>query len=496
LLDEFMEENEQPLTYEELSEHLSERTLNYFDLQYLFRALDHRGYLPLEEPQDRALRDVLGNSNTDGNQAPQSAANQYFQSISDHDLLSAEDEVRLFRALEKGGEWLRQAVLSTPFAADEFRLEVDEIVREDRSVKNVLDVSRTEKMSNEREQNLLERIRSVADDVPTVAEKLRNHVDSGETDHTRGIETTLRQELIAEFSRLDLDRSLLGEWSSTLRHHPDRAGLSESSNRMLGEILSFVEFYRDHFRNRIVASNLKLVVSQVSNYLNRGLSYMDLVQEGNLGLLEAIKGFDYQKGYKFSTYATWWIRQAMQRAVHQKTGIINIPVHRREEMAKVLDARETLRQELKRQPDRSEIAEKLNWSEEKVERTLSVQDQTLSLESSRDEDDRDLLEEVENTGVPEVEAPLTAKQLREEINRLLSEYDWRKQQIIRMRFGLDDRNQRTLNEIGELVDLSKERVRQIEKEILADLKERAQERDLHAFLDTREPSTNGSPDAE
>jgi RNA polymerase primary sigma factor len=492
LVDEFLEKYERPLSYEDLSKYLSGCNVDFFDLQFFFCSLDHRDLLPLEESEDRALRDVLGNSDGSANQNSKSAANQYFHSISDHDLLSADDEVRLFRALEKGEEWLRQAVLSTIYAVEQFGAEVDVIVRENRSVKNVIDVSRTEKISEEREQRYLETVRSVSEDAPVLADKLRKYDEA----ESWGIETTLRQELIAEFSRLEVDRSLIDEWSTKLRENPQWAGLSESSNQLLGEALSFLEFYRNHFRNRIVASNLKLVVSQVSNYLNRGLSYMDLVQEGNLGLLEAIKGFDYQKGYKFSTYATWWIRQAMQRAVHQKTGIINIPVHRREEMAKVLDARETLRQELKRKPDWNEIAEKLNWSEEKVERILSVQDRTISLETSREEDDRDLLEEIENTGSTEVKAPLMVQQLRDEINELLSDYDWRKQQIIRMRFGLDDRNQRTLREIGELVDLSKERVRQIEKEILANLRERARERDLQAFLDSREPNQNGSSEDE
>lgn len=473
---EYLVDNEQ-LTYENLSEHVGDRDVDVFDLEDLFRYLGETDRVIESAGENRPLREVLGNPNTSSDQPVSSTANQYYESISDHDLLSAEEEVSLFRSLEEGRVWEERTALGTVYAAERFDEEVRRVLDRDLSVKNVVDISRTESLSDEREEQLLDTVRDVAGEVVSVADRLREHAKE-----SIDLERVLRRELLEQFDRIEVDRSLLSEWAANLREDEGQAGLSSTSNDLAGRVLDFADYHRNHYRNRIVASNLKLVVSQVKNYLDRGLSYMDLVQEGNLGLLEAIKGFEYEKGYKFSTYATWWIRQAMQRAIHQKKGVINIPVHRREEMAKVFNAREKLRQEIKGQPDREDIAEKLNWSTEKVERILGVEDRPLSLDSSPD-DDRSLFDEIENTGAGDVEEPLRHENLRETLGELLEEYDWRKRQILRMRFGLDDGNERTLKEIGEVMDLSKERVRQIEKELLADLRERAGDSGLDEFLD-------------
>lgn len=483
ILDRYLRSHGNERTYRSLSRFLLDESLSGLDLEWLFREADKRNISFRAVDHDRALRNVLGNPDVPSDESVGTAAGHYYQSISEHDLLSAEEEVQLFRSLEKGRKWQSQAVLSTVYAVREYNRELERILDQDLSVKNVLDISRTEKLSEGRERELLAEARKVGESVSKIEDELlRRRKETGSPSQD-DVVRTLRNELITEFNRVDVDPSLVKDWAQDLEEI-SAGSAPEDISDATKTVLSFAQQHTNFYRNKIVTSNLKLVVSQVNNFLNQGLSYMDLIQEGNIGLLKAIRRFEYEKGYKFSTYATWWIRQKIQRAIHQKKGLIQIPVHRREEMGKLYSAREELRQEEKGEPGPDQLAEKLNWSVDKVERILSVKDRPLSLDSTPDdeEDGRSIQEEVSGSGVEDVESPLNKKSLQDQLQDLLSELDWRKRQLVRMRFGLDDENERTLKEIGELMDLSMERVRQIENETLAELSERAKETELSEFI--------------
>ncbi|MFB6355648.1 MAG: RNA polymerase sigma factor RpoD/SigA, partial [bacterium] len=343
-------------------------------------------------------------------------------------------------------------------------------------IKNILDISQDESISNEREEEIRQHLSDLADR----ASELEDQVESDSCKPTM----TLRCEILEMFDEIDLDPNLLDEWTSGILDEGADTGFEEPCVDILIQALEFTRHYQNHYKNRVTAHNLRLVISQVNEYKDRGLPYMDLIQEGNLGLRKAIEKFDYQKGYKFSTYATWWIRQAMQRALHNKKGTIRIPVHLREKMSKVFQALDHLRQEHDREPSMEELAEYLNWDQEDVEQVLLANDQPLSLEQSGDEneDTPTLMDSLNDPNSMGFERDVDDNQMSARIEEALNELGWRKQQIIRMRFGLDDQNPRTLRTIGEHLDLSKERVRQLKKQAMQQLGSIARDLSLDEFL--------------
>ena len=441
------------LTYDEINDALPSEFFSPDEIEDLMDLLQDMGVKVVDYEEAIPPEEEIEEEELEEYEKTEDLVQAYFHSMGDISILTKDEETELAKRLEEGIEIIKNIIFSLPLHKKiEESLDGDneELVHEEERPFEALAISlaRLEEIitSLEAEDKKIARYGSLKELKKIIAEKRKKGVSSEKLE-------VLARDVQQEYKKIESE-----------------VGVKIEEFKALYERVSKAKSLVSEAKNELITRNLRLVVNIAKNYVGRGLPLLDLIQEGNIGLMKAVDKFKYEKGFKFSTYATWWIRQAITRALIDQTKTIRVPVHMMEFYNRVTKASRELTQQLGREPSNEEIAQKLNVPTRKVEEVFRAIQDPIALQTPVGDEDTELEDFIGDKNSPSPYSDAERIEISEHIQRVLRTLTQKEEKVIRMRFGIGAERDHTLEEVGRHLSITRERVRQIEAKALRKLK--------------------------
>ncbi len=444
------------LTYDEINDAVPPEYFSQEELEELMDLLHDMGIEVVDEQEtDTAEEEVLASEDEEEHDETEDIVQTYFHSMGNITILTRNEEIELAKNLEEGKEIIKGIATALPlYKKIEARLDGKD--EED------LDYSEEEKTNEALEMSL-----KVLDNLMLTIEIAERKIARYGT--LKDVKKIINQKRKQDINSIQLN-TIAKEVQDEYKRVTSEVGIKIDELKVKWERITRARTLISEAKNELVTRNLRLVVNLAKHYIGRGLSFLDLIQEGNIGLMKSIDKFDYKMGFKFSTYATWWIRQGITRALIDQTKTIRVPVHMMEFYNKVSRVSRELTQQLGREPSKEEIAKRLEVSTRKVEEVFRAIQDPIALQTPVGDEDSKLEDFISDKDSPSPYSDTERNNVTEHILRFLNTLTPREEKIIRMRFGIGFDKDHTLEEVGRHFSITRERVRQIEAKALRKLK--------------------------